>query len=274
MSLDKNDYQEPVCPFDFSQWKDEPAVRAIPAGRVLEKLDECYSRSDYAAAVRLADYWIEEAKAGKDLRGEFAVRNELMGVFRKTGNKEKAFENAELCMHLIDRMDMKDSATHGTALVNAATVYKAFGMAEKSLELFSEAARIYEKELPKTDFRLAGLYNNMSVTLCDLGYSEQALEHQKKALGILVQIKDTEGEQAVSWLNMADICSSYLGEEEAEERVIECCEKAMDLLNSPELPHDGNYAFYCEKCAPVLQYYGFFEAAEDLEDRAKAIYNR
>ena len=48
----------------------------------------------------------------------------------------------------------------------------------------------------------------------------------------------------------------------------------MDLLNSPELPHDGNYAFYCEKCAPVLQYYGFFEAAEDLEGRAKAIYNR
>ncbi len=274
MSLDKNDYQEPACPFDFSQWKNEAPVRSIPVGRVLEKLDECYSRSDHAAAVRLADYWIEEAKAGNDLRGEFAVRNELMGVFRKMGNREKAVENAELCLQLIDRLDMKDSATHGTALVNAATVYKAFGMPEKSLELFSEAVRIYEKELSGTDFRLAGLYNNMSITLCDLGYNEQALAHQKKALSILAQIKDTEGEQAVSWLNMADIYSAHLGHEAAEDRVRECCEKAMDLLNSPGLPRDGNYAFYCEKCAPVLEYYGFFDAAEDLGSRAKAIYNR
>jgi len=274
MTLDKNDYQEPVCPFDLSQWKDEPPVRSIPVGRVLEKLDESYSRADLDAAVRLAEYWIAEAKAGNDLRGEFAVRNELMGVFRKMGNKEKAIENADLSLQLIDRLELNGSATHGTALVNAATVRKAFGMPEESLELFTKAMRIYEKDISGADFRVAGLYNNMSVTLCDLGHYKEALEYQKKALSILSQLEDTEGEQAVSWLNMADIYSAQLGAEAAEERVFECCEKASELLDCPDLPHDGNYAFYCEKCAPVLEYYGFFEAAEDLENRAKAIYNR
>ncbi|MBQ9826183.1 MAG: tetratricopeptide repeat protein [Firmicutes bacterium] len=274
MSLDKNDYQEPVCPFDFSQWKEEPAVRQIPVGRVLEKLDEHYSRSDYAAAVRLAEYWIGEAKYGNDLRGEFAVRNELMGVFRKTGQREKATDNASLCLELIDRMDMNGSVTHGTALVNAATVYKAFGMPERSLELFRQAEAIYGKELSGSDYRLASLYNNMSVTLCDLGYFEDAASCQEKALDILSRVEDSEGEQAVSWLNLADIYEQSRGAEASEEDVRRCCEKAVELLNSATLPRDGNYAFYCEKCAPVLSYYGFFIAAEELSERAKDIYDR
>ena len=274
MSLDKNDYQEPVCPFDFSQWKEEPAVRSIPVGRVLEKLDECYSRSDYAAAVRLAEYWIEEAKAGNDLRGEFAVRNELMGIFRKTAQRDKAIENASLCLQLIDRMEMNGSATHGTALVNAATVYKAFGMPERSLELFKQAVLIYSRELNDDDYRMASLYNNMSVTLCDLGHFEYAAECQEKALDILSRIEDSEGEQAVSWLNLADVYLARKGPEGSEDDVRRCCEKALELLNSPAVPRDGNYAFYCEKCAPVLAYYGFFDAAETLAARAKELYNR
>ena len=274
MSLDKNDYQEPVCPFDFSQWKEEPAVRQIPVGRVLEKLDEHYSRSDYAAAVRLADYWIEEARSGNDLRGEFAIRNELMGVFRKTGQKDKAIENASLSLQLIDRMDMNGSVTHGTALVNAATVYKAFGMPERSLELFRQAEAIYGKELNGSDYRLASLYNNMSVTLCNLGYYDEAVSCQEKALDILSRVDDSEGEQAVSWLNLADIYEQSRGAEASEDDVRRCCGKAVELLNAPTLPRDGNYAFYCEKCAPVLSYYGFFMAAEELSERAERIYNR
>ena len=274
MPLDKNDYQEPVCPFDFSQWKNEPAVRQIPVSRVLEKLDECYSRSDYAAAVRLAEYWIQEARAGNDLRGEFAVSNELMGIFRKLGQKERALSAADRSLELISLMDMKGSVTEGTALVNAATVNRAFGMPEKSLELFRAAVPIYENGLPAGDYRIAGLYNNMAVTLCSLERYAEAEELLFKALDILRTIKDSEGEQAVSWLNLADLYIARKGPEESEDDVRRCCVNAMELLDSPELPRDGNYAFYCEKCSPVLAYYGFFEASEDLAERAEKIYNR
>jgi hypothetical protein len=35
---------------------------------------------------------------------------------------------------------------------------------------------------------------------------------------------------------------------------------------------DGYYAFVCEKCASVFAYYGDFLYAEELEERAKRIY--
>ena len=263
-----------MCPFDFSQWTGKPPVQPIPAGRVLEKLDECYSRGDLDAAVRLAEYWIREAKAGNDLRGEFAVSNELMGIFRKLGRKDSALSAAERSLELIALMDMQGSVTEGTALVNAATVCRAFDMPEKSLELFESAVQIYENGLPEGDDRLAGLYNNMAVTLCSLGRFGEAEELLFCALEILGNIKDSEGEQAVSWLNLADLYEAQKGPEGSEEDVRRCCIKAVELLDSPMLPRDGNYAFYCEKCAPVLAYYGFFEASEDLSARAEEIYNR
>ena len=60
---------------------------SIPQQRVVEKLDEYMSRRDYAGAERHLLYWLEEALAAGDKRGELMVRNELVGHFRKVGNK-------------------------------------------------------------------------------------------------------------------------------------------------------------------------------------------
>ena len=273
MSLSKEDYQEPVCPFDFSQWKDGPEVKAIPVGRVIEKLDELYGRNDFPAAVRLADYWIQEAKAGNDLSGEFALRNELMGSYRKMGNRSKALENAAIALRLIDRMGQKGSISEGTALVNTATVYRAFEMPAESLEFFRKASNIYESFLKPGDPRLGGLYNNMGVTLASLGRFDEAIELYFKAINNMRLSDGSEGEQAVSWLNMADAYYEKLGPEGSEVAVFECCNKAIDLLHTEGLSSYVNYAFYCEKSAPVLGFYGFFAAQEELSKTAQDIYS-
>ena len=274
MSLSKEDYQEPVCPFDFSQWKDDPGAKAIPVSRVIEKLDELYGRNDYPAAVRLADYWIQEARTGNDLSGEFALRNELMGTYRKMGNRAKALENAAAALKLIDRMGQKGSISEGTALVNTATVYRAFDMPAESLEFFRKASNIYESFLKPGDPRLGGLYNNMGVTLAALGRFDEAIELYFKAIDNMRLSEGSEGEQAVSWLNMADAYYEKLGPEGSEVAVFECCGKAIDLLHTEGLSKDVNYAFYCEKSAPVLGFYGFFAAQEELSKIAEDIYSR
>ena len=46
------------------------------------------------------------------------------------------------------------------------------------------------------------------------------------------------------------------------------------LLDRPGLPRDAYYAFVCEKCAPVFDYYGFFRTAQALRARAEAIHER
>ena len=53
MSIDREDYAEPVCPFETDQWRSEPAVRSIPVSRIIEKLDDDYRRLDYNAAINL-----------------------------------------------------------------------------------------------------------------------------------------------------------------------------------------------------------------------------
>ena len=62
------------------------------------------------------------------------------------------------------------------------------------------------------------------------------------------------------------------GMEAAEPRIFELLDKAYDLLNTPDVTHDGYYAFVCEKCAPTFAYYGYFMDAEELTKRAEAIY--
>ena len=42
----------------------------------------------------------------------------------------------------------------------------------------------------------------------------------------------------------------------------------------PDTARDGNYAFVCEKCAPTFHYYGYFLWGAELEERARAIYER
>ena len=83
----------------------------IPQQRVVEKLDEYMSRRDYEGAEKHLLYWLEEARALGDERGELMVRNELVGHFRKTGGKEQAFEHAEaaLALRTLLRHPLRDS---------------------------------------------------------------------------------------------------------------------------------------------------------------------
>ena len=81
-------------------------------------------------------------------------------------------------------------------------------------------------------------------------------------------------EQAITCLNMADAVAAQLGQEEGEARIFELLDRADELLHDKSAPHNGYYAFVCEKCAPTFSYYGYFAVAEELQREAKEIYER
>ncbi len=60
----------------------------------------------------------------------------------------------------------------------------------------------------------------------------------------------------------------------ATEKISGCMEKAYILLQSDNLPHDGNYAFILEKCAPSFKYFGDVAAYEKLKKESDDIYER
>lgn len=272
--LKPEDYFEPACPFCTEHHKDTPPVRTIPTERIIAKLDEHLSKNDYSAAERHLVYWLDEAVSGRDIRGSLLMRNELMGLYRKLGRKNDAFNCVEAALGIISDKNLTDNIGAATTYLNCATVYKAFGMAEKSIPFFEKAKKIYESNLRENDERFGGLYNNMALAYVDLKEFSKADELYKKALDIMRNVDGGEPEAAITYLNMANAAEAEHGLENAEDIITEYLENAIKLLDSCISETDGNYAFVCDKCSSVFGYYGYFFYQKELERRSKKIYER
>jgi hypothetical protein len=72
---------------------------------------------------------------------------------------------------------------------------------------------------------------------------------------------------------MASAAEAEFGLEAAGEIIADYAERAEALLEACTA-RDGYYAFVCEKCASVFDYYGYFFYANELKKRAKEIYGR
>lgn len=268
--LKPEDYEEPECLLCM----DDKSVTPINTRRFIEKLDEYYGRNDYDGAERHLKYWLDEATAGNDLRGQFTVYNEMMGYFRKTGRSAEAIDASEHALSLISKLGIEGQASAGTSYVNTATVYKTSKMSDAALPWFIKAKEIYENTLDKNDGRLAGLYNNMALSLADLSRYDEALSYYGKALDIMTNKRGGELEAAITYLNMANAKEAQIGLEKAEEFISDCIERAKALIDAPTLQRNGYYAFVCEKCAPTFEYYGYFIYANELRETSKKIYER
>ncbi len=273
-SLNKEDYVEPRCVLCGEPYGAEPGMRTVPQMRIREQLDEYMSRRDYAGAERHLLYWLEEAQLGHDLRGELMIRGELVGHFRKTGNREQAFANAEAVLRLIEEMDFGDTVSAGTEYVNVATAYSAFGENARALELFEKAKEADEGRGGASPELLGGLYNNMALACVALERWNEAFALYDRAMEQMDRVENGALEQAITCLNMANAVEAHEGMEQGESRIFALLDWAQELLDTPSVPRDGYYAFVCEKCAPTFEYYGHFLAAQDLKERAERIYGR
>ncbi|MBO4338675.1 MAG: tetratricopeptide repeat protein [Clostridiales bacterium] len=279
MSYDKGyltpeDYAEPRCLLCDEPYGVTKEVKPVPQQRIIQKMNEYMSKRDYQGAERHLKYWLEEAKLGHDKGGELLIRNELVGHYRKTGEKENAFESAGEALRLIKELDFENHVSAGTTYVNCATAYNAFGENEKSLELFRKAKAVYESNENTSPELLGGLYNNMALTNVALKNFDEAFSLYEKALKIMDRVENGVLEQAITYLNMADALEAKSGFEENEKTIFEYLDKAYDLLNDENVKKDGYYAFVCEKCAPCFSYYGYFAAADELNKKAESIYER
>lgn len=241
--------------------------------RIIEKLDTYLHANDYSGAERHLKYWLDESRMTCDSRAELMMLNELMGLYRKTGRRDEAIESAESALKIVEGADAAGEITQATTYINAATVYKAFSLADKAMPLFFNAQNIYERELEKSDARLGGLYNNMALALVDLCRFDEAEALYKKAIRVMESMPDREGEVAISYLNLATLTEKKCGLVDGDEQIREYLDIAEALLEKHQ-NRDGYYAFVCEKCASVFGYYGRFLFEKVLADRAREIYER
>lgn len=274
MPIDREDYVEPNCLLCGEPFGAEPKIRAVPQQRIMEKVDEYMSRRDYGGVERHLLYWLEEAKLGRDKKGELMIRNELIGHYRKVLDRERALSEIDAAVALIGEMDFENTISAGTTYVNAATACSAFGENERALGLFRNARAIYESVPSLKPELLGGLYNNMALTLVSLKRFREADELYEKALETMARAENGALEQAITYLNMANAAEDELGLVDASEAIDADLLKAQELLDTPTVPRNGYYAFVCEKCASTFAYYGWFAYEAELNERAKTLYER
>ena len=266
------DYIEPRCLLCDPPYGQVPEVKPVPQQRIIQKMDEYMSQRDYEGAERHLLYWLEEAKLGQDLKGQLMICNELTGHYRKTNDKDKAFLWGQEALKLLTLLDMENSISAGTTYVNVATACNAFGENERAMELFEKARAVYESTSMTRPDLLGGLYNNMALTCVACKRFDEAFVLYDKALVMMEKVESGVLEQAITYLNMANAVEDELGMEAGEERICQYLDRAQELLDTPSVKRDGYYAYVCEKCAPVFDYYGYFLAGRDLAQRAEEIY--
>ena len=253
-------------------YESQERIRPVPQRRIIEKMDEYMSRRDYAGAERHLLYWLEEARLGNDLRGALMLTGELVGHYRKTGERDKALKSGEAALDLVKRLGFEGTISAGTTYVNVATMLSAFGENGRALSLFEKARPLYESAAATEPALLGGLYNNMALACAALGRFDDALALYDRATEQMKSAPHGALEIAITCLNRANLLETRDGMEAAEPAIYALCDRAVALLDGPELAHDGYYAFVLEKCAPTLEYYGYFGDAERFREEARRIY--
>ena len=247
------------------------SYKTVPVARVLDKLDDLFSKNDLAAAERLLEYWDREAKIISDDRGLLEILNEEIGYYRRTNNKEKGLAAVNEAFDIINKLELATGVSSATVYLNGATTMKAFGLAREAMPYYEKAKNIYEQNLDPTDYKLAAFHNNVSSAYKDLGEFKNAEESCIKAISILEQKQGFLGEIAVSLINLAHI---YHDADPFDERIGNLMDKAWDCLMSEENQHNGDFAFICSKCYPSFAYFGYFEREADLKALTENIYGR
>ena len=272
MGLDRFDYEEPRCPFETDFYKEHKDPVTVDMYRVLAKLDEYLSREDYASAESHMKLWLTEAKSHGDIMATVAILSELMGLMRKLSRRDDAYRYVEEAIEIVEANGLGDTVVGATAYLNGATVRKAFSEDVEALSMYRRAESVYQETLEAHDYRLAGLYNNMAVTLSSLREYAEAVDYYSRAKDILSSIPTKEPEIAITCLNIADTLHEW-DEERYMDEIDGYVDEAERILES-DIPWDGNYAFVCSKCASAFRYHGRFMYARELMERARSIYER
>lgn len=268
--LKAEDYLEPICPLCMD---DAKTANTVPISRILDKLDSFFAVNDMEKAEQHLLYWKNEAESFHDLRGLFQIQNELIGIYRKTGQENNVISTAQSLLSLIDQLAIAEEIGGATAYINIATAYSSIDKTDEAINIFQKAKPVYESLLPANDLRLASLYNNMALAYAKAGQLDSAKSYFSAALDTLKNCDGSKPEQAITWLNIADLLDRK-GSEENESEIQNCVETAYALLNDPTVLQNASYAYVCDKCSPVFGYYGFFLYEQEMKERAKRIYER
>ena len=275
--INDEDYKEPrcvLCDTNFYNPDSEEPEGRIEIGRILAKEDSLYDQLKYSEIETLLKYWEKEAESLKDRSGQLTMLSEMIGLFRKMGDKTKSLVAIDKALDLLEKSGYADSSSAGTIYLNAATTLKAFNELDRAMPCYEKTLELYNKYLKPDDEKYGGLYNNMALAYVDLKDYKKAEELYNKALKIMSAIEGKQPEVAITYVNMAQLYFSWLDMEECIDKILPCMNKAYENLMSDKVAQNGYWAFVASSCIPAFDQFGFDTFKETLQKKVDEIYGR
>ena len=232
----------------------------------MKKLDELYQKKQFSGIESYLSNGINDALGRHDEGTALILLNELMGYYRSVSRHADCAEAAEKALALIRAMGLEGTVNHGTTLLNAATGLRAAGENDRAEEAYRKAQVILESQLPAEDYRLASLYNNMSLLYAAMGRLELAAEYARKALERIEQNPDAQAELAISLSNLGGMCQS--------ERAHRCLGRAVSLFEQLPGGDDPHYPAALCALAELHFHQGEPEKSAELFRRALGLIER
>lgn len=236
----------------------------------MKKLDELYQKKQFSGIESYLNNGINDALGRHDEGTALILLNELMGYYRSVSRHADCAKAAEKALALICSMGLEGTVNHGTTLLNAATGLRAAGENDRAEETYRKAQVILESQLPAEDYRLASLYNNMSLLYAAMGRLELAAEYARKALERIEQNPDAQAELAISLSNLGGMYTR-LGQSERAHR---CLERAVSLFEQLPGGDDPHYPAALCALAELHFHQGEPEKSAELFRRALGLIER
>lgn len=171
--------------------------------KILEKLDELFSKRDMYAIEPFLLGKLQEALEEEDTGCVLTILNELIGHYRETSQHEKGILFAERTKTIAKGAGLEGTLSYAVMLLNIANEYRACGRYEDAKKAYEDAKVIYDKCLPEDDFSYAAFYNNLGLLYQEMGEFEQSVEVLKRSLNIVKKYQNTRIEQASTHSNLA-----------------------------------------------------------------------
>lgn len=237
---------------------------------LMKKLDELYQKKQFSDIESYLCGGINDALGRHDEGTALILLNELMGYYRSVSRHADCAKAAEQALALICSMGLEGTVNHGTTLLNAATGLRAAGENDQAEKVYQKAQAILETQLPAEDYRLATLYNNMSLLYAATGRLEQAAEYARKAVERMEQNPDAQAELAISLSNLGGMYTR-LGQADQARR---CLERAVRLFEQLPGGDDPHYPAALCALAKLHFHQGEPEKAAELFRRALSLIER
>ncbi len=200
--------------------------------QIYKKLQEFFAGGQTAEAEDFLIEMMQQAQQIGDYNSLIMLLNEMIGLCRESGQKEKSLAYGGQVLELMQQLGMQDSEAYATTLLNVATACRAAGKHVEAYQFYMEVFPLYEKWLEPGDWHFASLYNNMSLLFQETGEYERAAECQGKALGVLEAIDGRRFEGAVTHANLATTLCRIAEQEESSDIAGQAAQEALVAIQT------------------------------------------